>query len=228
VRQALELAGDRQLMVGFNRRFAPLAVKLRRMLADRAQPMCAVYTVNAGEIPADHWTQNPQVGGGRIVGEGCHFIDLLRYLTGQPIVGLEARMMGAARGVEVRQDKMSIVVEFADGSLGTVHYLANGSKRFPKERVEVFCAGRILALDNFKVLEGYGWPAFRRKRLRRQDKGHQAEVTAFVDRVVAGGELLIPWSELEEISLASFAAVERASQAPRQLPLLQVEARKPK
>jgi predicted dehydrogenase/threonine dehydrogenase-like Zn-dependent dehydrogenase len=217
VRDALEQAGGCQLMVGFNRRFSPLAVKMRELLAERSQPLSVIYTVNAGAVPADHWTQDPGVGGGRIVGEGCHFIDLIRFLVGHPMVGLEARMMGDAPGVGVRQDKMMITLEFADGSIGAVHYLANGSKGYPKERVEVFSQGRVLALDNFKALKGYGWPGFRGMRLFRQDKGHQAEVRVFVERVIQGGELLIPWPVLEEVTLATFTAVERAGQAPRPL-----------
>jgi predicted dehydrogenase/threonine dehydrogenase-like Zn-dependent dehydrogenase len=205
------------LMVGFNRRFSPLVTRLQALLAGRSQPVSLVYTVNAGAIPASHWTQDPAVGGGRVIGEGCHFIDLLRCLAGQPITGLEARMLGQAPGVDVRQDKMSILLEFADGSTGAVHYLANGSKRYPKERLEVFSQGRVLVLDNFKALHGYGWPGFRRMRLWRQDKGHRAELAAFVERVAAGGEPLIPWCELEEVSRATFAAVERAGQPPRPL-----------
>lgn len=205
------------LMVGFNRRFSPLAVKMRALLQARSQPVSAIYTVNAGAIPPEHWVHDPQVGGGRVIGEGCHFIDLLRYLVAAPIVGVEAQMMGAAAGVAVREDKMTIHLAFEDGSMGTVHYLANGSKRYPKERVEVFSAGRVLVLDNFKTLQGYGWPGFARQRLWRQDKGHAAEVAAFVERVRSGGEWLIPWQELEEVTLASFAAVEAAAKPPEAL-----------
>lgn len=220
VRGAWREAGDRYLMVGFNRRFAPLSVKMQRLLAGRTQPFSLIYTVNAGAIPPEHWTQDPRVGGGRIIGEGCHFIDLLRFLVGAPVVGLEARMMGEAAGVVVRQDKTSISLEFADGSLGAVHYLANGSKRFPKERVEAFSEGRVLVLDNYQALTGYGWRGFDRVRLWRQDKGHVAEIAAFVARVAAGGPPLIPWEELEEVTLATFAAVERASAPSRPLETL--------
>ena len=205
------------LMVGFNRRFSPLTVKMKTLLASRAKPLSVVYTVNAGAIPPNHWTQDPEVGGGRIIGEACHFIDLIRHLVGTPIVGVEARMMGRAPGVVVREDKMTIFLEFADGSTGAVHYLANGSKRYPKELLEVFSEGRIMVLDNFKTLRGYGWKGFRRKRLWRQDKGHRAEVAAFIDRVVEGGEPLIPWGELEEVTRATFAATERAAEPPRPL-----------
>jgi predicted dehydrogenase len=210
-------------MVGFNRRFSPLSIKMHELLQQRTQPITLIYTVNAGAIPADHWTQDPKVGGGRIIGEGCHFIDLLRYLVDAPIVDVQARMMGHAPGVQIRQDKMSITLAFEDGSLGTVHYFANGTKRFPKERVEVFSEGRILTLDNFKVLKGYDWPGFRRKRLWRQDKGHEAEVAAFVEHITEGGEALIPWHELEEVTLATFAAVERAETMGASLMPLEIE-----
>ena len=203
-------APDRQLLVGFNRRFAPLAGQMRRLLAGRSEPLTLIYTVNAGAIPANHWTQDPAVGGGRIIGEGCHSIDLLCFLVGHPIADVSAHTIGEAPGLAVREDKMTITLTFADGSLGTVHYFANGSKQFPKERVEAFSAGRILALDNFQSLRAYGWSGFKGKRLWRQDKGHAAEVAAFVERVRSGGIPLIPWSELSEVALATFAATDRA------------------
>lgn len=212
VKGAFEEAGSLHLMVGFNRRFSPLAAKMKRLLSGRCQPLSVVYTVNAGEIPADHWTQDPAVGGGRIIGEACHFIDFLRFLVGYPITGVEARMMGASPGVRVREDKMTVVLDFADGSVGTVHYFANGSKKYPKERVEVFSQGRVLVLDNFKSLRGFGCPGFRKMHLLRQDKGHEREVAAFVKRLSQGGNPLIPWTEIEEVTLATFAAVERAKQ----------------
>lgn len=213
VEEAVAAHPGQQLLVGFNRRFAPLAQEMRRLLAGRVDPLSLIYTVNAGSIPATHWTQDPAVGGGRIVGEACHFIDFLRFLVGQPIVGVRAQMMGAAPGVMVREDKMSILLDFADGSTGAVHYLANGSKQFPKERVELFSQGRVLVLDNFRALRGYGWSGLPRRRPRGQDKGHQAEVSAFVQRVAQGGDWLIPWSELKEVTLATFVAVEQAAQA---------------
>jgi predicted dehydrogenase/threonine dehydrogenase-like Zn-dependent dehydrogenase len=217
IQAAWQQAQGQQLMVGFNRRFSSLVVRMQQLLAGRSQPVSAVYTINAGAIPPDHWTQDLHIGGGRIIGEGCHFIDLLRYLVGHAITGLEARMMGAMDGVMVRQDKMTILLEFSDGSTGVVHYLANGSKNFPKERVEVFSEGRILVLDNFKLLRGYGWKGFNKLGLSRQDKGHNAEIAAFITRVAAGGEPLIPMSELVEATLASFTAVERAEQPARPL-----------
>ncbi len=201
-----------QLLVGFNRRFAPLAVQMRRLLATRSEPLSLIYTVNAGAIAANHWTQDAAIGGGRIIGEGCHFVDLLRFLVGHPIREVVARSMGSAPGLAVREDKMTLTIRFADGSLGSVHYFANGSKQFPKERVEAFSGGRILVLDNFQRLRGYGWPSFSGQRLWRQDKGHNAEVAAFVGRVQQGGEWLISWDELCEVSEATFSAVEQSAE----------------
>lgn len=203
--------GEPLLMVGFNRRFAPHAVKMKSLLAAVKEPKVFIMTVNAGMIPANHWVHDPVAGGGRIIGEGCHFIDLLRFLSGSRITGLQAMQIGDAPGVVVRDDKMTITLRFADGSVGTVHYLANGSKSFPKERLEVFCAGRVLQLDNFKKLTGYGWPGFTSMNLWQQDKGHNAELAAFVDAIRFGKPAPISFAELVEVTQASFAAMQAAN-----------------
>jgi len=192
------------LMVGFNRRFAPHIVKMKSLLDTVKEPKSFIITVNAGGIPADHWTQDPKVGGGRIIGEGCHFIDLMRFLVGHPITGVKSTVIGNYSKVEPRSDKITFTMTFADGSFGTVHYLANGHKSFPKERVEVFCAGKILALDNFRVLRGYGWPGFKTMRLLRQDKGHIAEVQKFIEAIREGKESPISVEELFEVTQVSF------------------------
>ncbi len=199
---------DRQIMVGFNRRFAPHTQTALTMLKGRSQPLAINCLVNAGHIPANHWTQDPLVGGGRIVGEGCHFIDLLRALVGHPITTVYATMFGEQAG-PLAEDKMSISLRFADGSLGTIHYWANGGKSFPKERIEIFSEGRVLEIDNWRTLRPYDWPGAR-KRTARQDKGHKAEVRAFLDAIQAGSEPLIPFAELDEVTRASFAAVRAA------------------
>ncbi|WP_240125146.1 bi-domain-containing oxidoreductase [Thermomonas alba] len=195
-----------RLMVGFNRRFAPQVVKIRQLLAPVAEPKSFVMTVNAGAIPADHWTQDKAVGGGRIVGEGCHFIDLLRHLAGAPIVQQHAVALGPHPALGVRDDKATLTLVFADGSVGTIHYLANGHKGFPKERLEVFCAGRVLQLDNFRVLRGWGWAGFSRMRLWRQDKGQAACARAFMDAVRGHAPAPIPLDEVLEVSRASIEA----------------------
>ena len=199
---------DRQLMVGFNRRFSPHTQKIKKLLVGRSEPLSMTMTVNAGIIPPGHWVHDPVRGGGRIIGEGCHFIDLLSYLAGSPVQTVAAVQMGA--GVAVQEDKMSILLGFEDGSVGTVNYFANGSKAYPKELLEVFSEGRVLRLDNFRKLYGYGFRKFRRLRTRRMDKGHQAEFDAFVNRIADGGLPLIPMTEMVNVSLASFAAVASA------------------
>jgi len=164
-----------------------------------------LITVNAGAIPPEHWTQDRQVGGGRLVGEACHFIDLMRCLAEAPICGFQANAMGRAPGVLVTDDKASITIRFEDGSIGTILYLANGHKSFPKERVEVFAGGRILQLDNFRRLRGFGWPRFRSMNLWRQDKGRNQCAAAFVHAVKLGAAAPIPFEELVEVSRVAIA-----------------------
>lgn len=197
------------LMVGFNRRFAPLVERMKRLLAGVREPKTFVVTVNAGFIPTDHWTQDPQVGGGRLIGEACHFIDLLRYLADAQISSWHVQTI-SGRGLQVKDDKATIVLNFADGSIGTIHYFANGHKGFPKERIEVFGAGRVLQLDNFRVLRGWGWPGFRTLRQWRQDKGHSSCVNAFVEAVRSGGPAPIPFDELMEVSRVTVEIGEAA------------------
>jgi len=194
---------DRLLMVGFNRRFAPHVVRMRELLSTVGEPKSFIVTVNAGAIPPSHWTQDRAVGGGRIVGEGCHFVDLVRHLAGASIVGSHAVALGRHPALAVRDDKATITLEFTDGSVGTIHYLANGERGFPKERVEVFCGGRVLQLDNFRRLTGWGWKGFRSMALWRQDKGQAACAKAFVDAVRGGGASPIPFDEIVEVSRVS-------------------------
>ena len=204
---AAEAASDRQLLVGFNRRFAPHAVKMRSLLAGRSEPLTMVMTVNAGFIPPDHWLHDPNVGGGRIVGEGCHWIDLLAFLADGNVTAVQAMQVDEWTGQGGPDDKMTITLAFADGSIGTIHYLANGHKSFPKERLEVFSDGRILQLDNFRVLRGYGFGGFKKLKTSRMDKGHQAEVDAFARAVSSGAPPLIPLASLVNTTRASFAAL---------------------
>jgi predicted dehydrogenase len=198
IREAAYAHPECLLMVGFNRRFSPLIQKMQSLLEDVAEPKAFVMTVNAGYIPSDHWTQDRQIGGGRIIGEACHFVDLLRYLARSPIVSYQVSQIG--EGVETRDDKATITLHFEDGSFGTIHYFANGHKSYPKERLEVFCAGRILQLDNFRVMRGFGWKRFKKMCLWRQDKGQKACVEAFVDAVQSAGVASIPLEEILEVS----------------------------
>ncbi|MDC8447893.1 MAG: bi-domain-containing oxidoreductase [Nitrospira sp.] len=191
------------VMVGFNRRFAPQIQKMKQLLAGIAEPKTFVMTVNAGHIPVEHWTQDRLVGGGRIIGEGCHFVDLLRFLADAPIVAVQAMMAKASSSV-AREDKVTATLQFADGSIGTVHYFSNGHKSFPKERLEVFCGGKVLQLDNFRKLRGYGWSGFRKMDLWSQDKGNAACVAAFVDAIRRGECSPIPWNDLVQVTQVTF------------------------
>jgi predicted dehydrogenase len=190
-------------MVGFNRRFAPHIVKMKKLLDIHNSPKTIIMTINAGAIPANHWVQNFSVGGGRIIGEACHFIDLMRFLVGHKITGYQSMMIGNVPGVEVRSDKITINLSFADGSFGTIHYLANGGSSFPKERIEVFCDEAVLQLDNYRVLKGFGWKGFNKMKLLRQDKGQQACVLAFIKSIQNGLESPIPYDEVMESSRIS-------------------------
>ncbi|MGP3789243.1 bi-domain-containing oxidoreductase [Pseudomonas sp. B392_1p] len=197
-----------QLMVGFNRRFAPQIQKMKSLLAAVKEPKSFIMTMNAGAISASHWTQDPAIGGGRIIGEACHFIDLMRYLADCRIVSVQARRMGNTPAVEVSEDKASITLGFEDGSFGTIFYLANGAGSFPKERVEVFTAGRVLQLDNFRKLKGYGWPGFSKLNLWRQDKGQKACAAAFLGSIEKGGGSPIPYEEIIEVARVSIEVAD--------------------
>ncbi|MSR69384.1 MAG: dehydrogenase [Phycisphaerales bacterium] len=192
-----------QLMVGFNRRFAPQVVKMKSLLAAAPGPKSFVATMNAGAIPADHWVHDREQGGGRTIGEACHFIDILRFLAGCEIESHSCTAMRSATG-----DTVSIALTFCDGSIGTVHYFANGSKAFPKERVEVFAAGGVLQLDNFRRLSGFGWKGFSKMNLWRQDKGQRACAQEFIRSVRDGGSPAIPMAEIIEVARVSIEVSE--------------------
>lgn len=192
-----------QLMVGFNRRFSPQVQKMKALLAAVKEPKSFVMTMNAGAIPANHWTQDTAVGGGRIIGEACHFIDLMRFLAGSKIVSIQARRMGDTDAVEITEDKAAIILGFEDGSFGTIHYLANGASSFPKERVEVFAAGRVLQLDNFRKLKGFGWPGFNKLNLWKQNKGQSECAAAFLAAVESGAATPISSAEIFEVARVS-------------------------
>ncbi|MBZ0232806.1 MAG: bi-domain-containing oxidoreductase [Deltaproteobacteria bacterium] len=199
IREAHRASG-RLLMVGFNRRWAPQVQQAVRLLGDVSGPRTILITVNAGAIPGSHWTQDPNVGGGRIVGEACHFVDLARFLAGAAIVDVRASALGG------HPDTSSITLAMADGSIATIAYVSTGHPRFGKERIEVFAGGRIVAIDNFRRLHAHGWP-FRAGDLSlRQDKGHREMVRVVVDAVRNGGPAPIPFEELAEVMDATFSA----------------------
>lgn len=195
------------LMVGFNRRFSPHVKKMKKLLNTVHQPKSIIITVNAGNIPSDHWTQNLDIGGGRIIGEGCHFIDLARHLVGSKIATVKAIKMQIP-GEETLEENVMMSFTFEDGSIANIQYLANGNKAFPKERVEVFAANKVLVLDNFKTLTGYGWKDFTRFRTRSQDKGHTNSIRAFIEGIKKG-EAPIDLNEIFEVTEATFDVVDQ-------------------
>lgn len=193
------------LTVGFNRRFAPLARQLAAHFTGRAEPLYAHYRVNAGYLPLNHWTQDPGIGAGRIIGEGCHFVDFIAFLVGAAPVSVSA--VALPDGGKYREDNVSMTFTFPDGSVGVVDYLANGDKSFPKERVEVFCAGKVAVLDDFRALElVHG--GRRRTVKQTQDKGWQDEWVAFAKTIREGGGPPILYEQLVGVTEATFKAVE--------------------
>ena len=202
------------LTVGFNRRFAPLASELSEFLANRSEPLHAHYRVNAGYIPLNHWTHDPAQGGGRVIGEGCHFVDFLAFLVGAAPVSVIAHAL--PDNGKYREDNLSMAFTFPDGSVGVVDYLANGDKSFPKERLEVFCGGRVAVLDDFRALETVR--DGRRKMIKKaQDKGWYGEWVAFAKAIRTGSEPPIPYDQLVGVTKATFAAVESIRQAGAQI-----------
>ena len=203
-----EQKGQCRVMVGYNRRFAPHIVKIKKLLANVTEPKTFIMTMNPGAIPAEHWTQKPSVGGGRIIGEACHYIDLMRFLAGSEIVDFNATSIGSSPGVDVTEDKASITLTFKDGSFGTIHYLANGGKAFAKERIEVFANNGVLQLDNFRTLTGYDWPGFEKDKLISQDKGQNNCSKAFVSSINSGVESPINFDEIMEVARVSVNIAE--------------------
>jgi predicted dehydrogenase/threonine dehydrogenase-like Zn-dependent dehydrogenase len=198
-----------RLMIGFNRRFAPLARRMKDFFSDTREPLSINYRVNAGYIPQTHWTQDPGQGGGRVIGEACHFIDLLTFLTGSTPVRVYAAPL--SNDGRYNEDNLHITLQFENGSIGTVSYLANGDKSVPKERVEIFAAGSVAILDDFRTLEltrdG------KRERITsklRQDKGHQGEWQAFVDAIRTGTQSPIAFREIVATTLTTFRVLDSA------------------
>jgi predicted dehydrogenase/threonine dehydrogenase-like Zn-dependent dehydrogenase len=192
------------LMVGYNRRFAPMALKLKEFLADVHEPLVMHYRVNAGYIPRDHWVQDPEQGGGRIIGEVCHFVDFLTFLAGALPRQICARAL--ANNNRYRDDNLMVNIEFADGSIGTISYVANGNGAFSKERIEVFGGGIVAVIDNFRTLNMVGNE--RKTSARswfRQDKGHQEEWKVFSEHVEGGSRGPTSIDEISGVSLCTLS-----------------------
>jgi len=200
-----QAAGQRPpvLMVGYNRRFAPMARQLKDFLSDVSEPLAMHYRINAGYIPVSHWTQDPEQGGGRLIGEVCHFVDFLIFIAGALPTEVFARCLPDSG--RYRADNLVLTLQFANGSLGTITYVANGDKTFPKERIEVFGGETVAILDNFRQLElvNRGRRRIVRSRLN-QDKGHRNELQVFADAIRTGGSPPISLQELMATSVTTF------------------------
>jgi predicted dehydrogenase len=213
IRATVERRPGQLVLVGFNRRFAPLAGRLREFV-ETGEPRLLTYRVNAGYLPPDHWTQDPAQGGGRLLGEGCHFLDFANWVQGEaPSVVFVQATDDAGK---YRQDNFVVTLTYPSGGVATIVYASNGDKAAGKERVEVFSGGRLAVLDDYRTLELHrgGRVARIRERLKA-DKGHAAECAAFIESLRTGGDAPIPWAEIVGSTQAALAAAESlASGAP--------------
>lgn len=203
IREA-ESKSTAQVMVGFNRRFAPQIVALKKEL-NNSLPKAINYRINAGKLPADHWTQDPAVGGGRIIGEACHFIDLCSFIAGSPISKVEAN---ALKGANNLNDTVSISLGFENGSVASISYFSNGSKQLNKEQLEVFCGEQTIVIDDFKSMDIFG-KVKKSAKNPSQDKGHAMEVNQFLEALKAGQSLPISFEECYRSTKATFEVLDK-------------------
>jgi predicted dehydrogenase/threonine dehydrogenase-like Zn-dependent dehydrogenase len=195
--------------VGFNRRFAPLAKQMKKVLGNDNAPMNIIATMNAGFIPADVWVHDMEVGGGRIIGEACHYIDLCTYLADSKVISVCMNAMGM--NPQEHTDNASILLKYENGTNAVINYFANGSKAYSKERVEVFSQERTLIMDNWRKLKGYGFKGFS-KSSSKQDKGHYNQFNELIKQQQQGGNPIISFEEIVNTTKASFAAIESLKQ----------------
>jgi polar amino acid transport system substrate-binding protein len=201
-------ASPAKLMVGYNRRFSPLAQRAKEFFSNREAPLSILYRVNAGRIPNEHWMQNAEEGGGRIIGEVCHFIDLMQYLTGALPVSVFAESISANSSKIVDADSVFITLRFADGSNGTIAYLAEGDKGLAKERVEIFSGGKVFVLDDFRRATLYRDGREEQVTLKAQDKGQHEQVRQVCANVLGGGPALIGLDDLAATSRTTFRVLD--------------------
>jgi predicted dehydrogenase/threonine dehydrogenase-like Zn-dependent dehydrogenase len=199
--------GSVTLTVGFNRRFSPHIQKVKQLVGNVL--MNVIATMNAGAIPPGVWVHDMKVGGGRIIGEACHFIDLITYLTGSRVKAVCMNAMGV--NPQQNTDNASILLQYENGSTGVINYFSNGSKTYAKERIEVYAQERTAIVDNFRTTTGYGFKGFTKLKTSL-DKGHAAQFRLFTERIRNGGGALIPFDEIVNTTLASFAAIESLQQ----------------
>jgi polar amino acid transport system substrate-binding protein len=193
-----------QLLVGYNRRFSPLAVRARKVFDGRQSPLSIVYRVNAGRIPREHWTQDPNEGGGRIVGEVCHFIDLMQFLTGAPPTTVFGQAVDSNQGNVISEDSIFITLQFADGSNGVIGYLAEGDAGLQKEHIEIFGEGKTFVIEDFRSGRLYSGGREKKETLRQQDKGQAEEIRVACAVVAEGQAAPITIAELEATTRATF------------------------
>lgn len=195
----------KSLMVGFNRRFSPHIRAIRKSLGENSGPVNINATMNAGFIPKEVWVHDMSIGGGRIIGEACHYIDLCVFLAGSEITSVCLNSMG--ENPNENTDNASILLKFKNGSNAVINYFANGSKAYSKERVEVYSRERTWVMDNFRTTTGYGVKGFKNIKTRI-DKGHKTQFHEYIDRIKNGGEALIPFNQIVNVTKASFAALQ--------------------
>jgi predicted dehydrogenase len=196
------------LMVGFNRRFAPHAQHVKRFFENALEPYSLQYRVNAGFVPRTHWTRDPAEGGGRILGEICHFVDLMLYLTDSIPMRIYAETLSSVGGASTEDDSVAVTLKFRNGSVGTIMYLANGDTSLPKERVEISSTGRTAVIDNFQRLSLSQQGKMREFKLSNIDKGHRDEVRAFLQAIQSGAPSPIPFESLVTTTVATLKILE--------------------
>ncbi|WP_323786911.1 bi-domain-containing oxidoreductase [Psychroserpens sp.] len=209
---ALQSKTNKAVMVGFNRRFSPLTAKLKKAVGNN--PMTMIYRINSGAIPGDNWIQDLEIGGGRVLGEVCHFIDYLTYLNGSLPTKISASALPDANQLN---DTLNILVQFENGSSGVIGYYANGSKSLTKEYVEVFSAGMSATLNDFKELKIFGKGKPKKDKLLNQNKGQKEMVTAFVNGLLNDGKAPIPFEDIVAVTKASFGVLESVKRGGQQV-----------
>ena len=207
--EALKNNHQLNIMTGFNRRFSPLVKKMKSIIDKSNVPFSMIYTCNAGYIPGDNWLQNPELGGGRVIGEACHFVDIALFMAGCPIKSVQAVSMSTPDIANDCQDTVTITLSFENGSIACINYFANGHKSYPKERIEVFQGQQIVVLDNFRLLKAYGVQGFKKMKLFTQNKGQNECCEAFVKSIKDGASCPISFKEQLEVSKVCLNVVKQ-------------------
>ena len=205
--EKLYIAGNNSVTVGFNRRFSPFAQSAKKEIGNTNQAINVIATMNAGFIPADHWVQDMETGGGRIIGEACHYIDLISFLTGSEVISVVMNAQGQAP--KNNSDNASILLKYRNGSQGVINYFSDGNKGYAKERIEIYDQEKNIVIDNFRNISYYGYNAKDQKIT--QDKGHHEQFKRWNSMIKEGGESIIPFDSILNTSKAAIACVESLS-----------------